>query len=229
MYQLSDPTRGEMARTRVRKPPQQSAPEHAEMGSQDSTQPLSTQKLIDSEPNHHAGPSGLTPEGVFGLDPSAESENLPTTFVAMPAPRLGGRPKSVVFTEHLKIEACALISVGLTLAQTAGYLGMARSTLAAALAHDTDFADGVQNAREMAQGQLLLQLAQASKTSWKAAVYLLEHLEQRPQKVRSRKESATVARNTRKLFPELYGDGPKTPNDETANVTYESPRKRRKK
>lgn len=89
-----------------------------------------------------------------------------------------GRPKAV--TPQLQEQLCLLLSVGLSRRQAAAYLGIDHTTLSHTAARDADLSQDLKRAEDIAAGRPLLSIFDASRKSWRAAVWLVEHRRQYP-------------------------------------------------
>jgi hypothetical protein len=77
-------------------------------------------------------------------------------------------------------QLCLLLSVGLSRRQAAAYLGIDHTTLSHSAARDADFSGDLKRAEDVAAGRPLLSIFDASRKSWRAAVWLVEHRRQHP-------------------------------------------------
>jgi hypothetical protein len=86
----------------------------------------------------------------------------------------GGRPK--VVDAEMKGRIATLMGTGLSLRQTAAFLGIAHTTISRALADDPELKQEVDFARTRATLHPLACILRESGRNWKAAVWLLDHL-----------------------------------------------------
>lgn len=91
-----------------------------------------------------------------------------------------GRPRAM--DEFDRGRVCSLLASGASQRQAAAMVGCSQPTISRAIKEDPKFAAEVEEAKQKAQMMPLLQIATAGRTSWRAAVWLLEYLEKRQQK-----------------------------------------------
>lgn len=89
----------------------------------------------------------------------------------------GGRP--TVIDEHMKGKIVILLATGLSLRQTAAFLGITHPTISAAIAADPELAAEIADARVRAELHPMAHLIREGGRSWKTAAWLLEYLERR--------------------------------------------------
>lgn len=106
---------------------------------------------------------GLVAEGLALL--TAENKNR------------GGRP--TVIDEHMKGKIVILLATGLSLRQTAAFLGITHPTISTTIAADAELAADIADARVRAELHPMAHLIREGGRSWKTAVWLLEYLERR--------------------------------------------------
>ncbi|HMO64815.1 MAG TPA: helix-turn-helix domain-containing protein, partial [Verrucomicrobiota bacterium] len=83
-----------------------------------------------------------------------------------------GRP--LVLDDVKRGEVCALISAGLTMAETARYVGCHPRTIVRAMARDAPFCRAVRQAELTARFDPEVLMRRAATTNWRAAAWLLE-------------------------------------------------------
>lgn len=121
--------------------------------------------------NSQGGVEGEVQGGV-GLQSAQENDLL----ASLPQPVLaskGGRPKAV--TPQIQEQLCLLLSVGLSRRQAAAYLGIDHTTVSRTATKDAEFSADLKRAEDVAAGRPLLSIFDASRKSWRAAVWLVEH------------------------------------------------------
>jgi len=125
-------------------------------------------------------------------DNDAPQPEIPCEQVAIPtaAEILGrkkmGRPR--IIDDVLQSKIVALLGAGASLAQTAAHLGLARSTIAAAMERDPEFALEVHESRQRASLFPLNCLLREAAKNWRAAAWLLTHFERKCDQEKSRRE-----------------------------------------
>ncbi len=90
------------------------------------------------------------------------------------AQRRGGRP--TIIDAELKAKITALMSAGLSMRQSAAFLGITHPTIAKAVMNDPELREEVAQARTRATLHPLACILRESGRNWKAAVWLLDHL-----------------------------------------------------
>lgn len=95
-------------------------------------------------------------------------------------------------TESEQDRVLLAVSLGLSLRQAAAMVGCHHTTLVKRAKRDKQFADAIARARLEARGNPLLEIYKASKTSWRAAAWLLNYLDRRDARGR-RQEGHTGA------------------------------------
>lgn len=98
----------------------------------------------------------------------------------------GGRP--TVVDEHIKGKMVILLATGLSLRQTAAFLGITHPTVSAAIAADPELAADIADARVRAELHPLAHLIREGGRSWKTAVWLLEYLQKQNESARKEEE-----------------------------------------
>jgi lambda repressor-like predicted transcriptional regulator len=93
---------------------------------------------------------------------------------ALSRPRRG-RPAA--FDERNKGQLVALLSLGMSLRQAAGVLGVSHTTIRNTLQADAALAEEITAARFQAQLQPLACVIREARRSWKAATWLLKYLD----------------------------------------------------
>jgi hypothetical protein len=88
----------------------------------------------------------------------------------------GGRPR--VVDELAKGKIVALVAAGFSLRQVAGFLGISHSTVSAAIAADQELQQEIQCARQRSLLHPLACIVRESGRNWKAAVWLVKHIEE---------------------------------------------------
>ncbi len=146
----------------------------------------------------------------------------------------GGRP--TVVDDVLKGKMVILLATGLSLRQTAAFLGITHPTVSAAIAADPELASDIADARVRAELHPLAQLIRESGRSWKAAAWLLDFLKKRLE--REQKEEAQARKQERAARASPRGDssrptfGPLTESERSRIAAIRAqrrPRKRRAK
>lgn len=121
-------------------------------------------------------------QGGFGGEIEADqtlAENDLLSTLPQPVLTVGrGRPKAV--TPQMQEQLCLLLSVGLSRRQAAAYLGIDHTTLSHTAARDAELSQNLKRAEDIAAGRPLLSIFDASRKSWRAAVWLVEHRRQYP-------------------------------------------------
>lgn len=146
----------------------------------------------------------------------------------------GGRP--TVVDDQLKGKMVILLATGLSLRQTAAFLGITHPTVSAAIAGDKELAADIASARVRAELHPLAHVIREGGRSWKTAAWLLEYLErrnerERKEEQRSRRQAksggaAPGAGSSRPAFPPL------SESERSRNAAIRAqrpPRKRRAK
>lgn len=127
-----------------------------------------------------------TPPGKPVPEPPGEDDPLPLVADGLALlrarPNQGGRPS--VVDDQLKGKMVILLATGLSLRQTAAFLGITHPTVSAAIAADPELASDIASARVRAEVHPLAQILREGGRSWKAAVWLLEYLEKRNERER---------------------------------------------
>ncbi|HUE72641.1 MAG TPA: hypothetical protein VMP01_17275 [Pirellulaceae bacterium] len=100
----------------------------------------------------------------------------------------GGRP--TVVDDQLKGKMVILLATGLSMRQTAAFLGITHPTVSAAIAADPELAADIADARVRAELHPLAQLIREGGRSWKTAVWLLDFLEKRNDREQKEEEQA---------------------------------------
>jgi len=125
-------------------------------------------------------------------DNDAPQPEIPCEQVAIPtaAEILGrkkmGRPR--IIDDVLQSKIVALLGAGASLAQTAAHLGLARSTIAAAMERDPEFALEVHESRQRASLSPLNCLLREAAKNWRAAAWLLTYFERKCDQEKRRRE-----------------------------------------
>lgn len=107
--------------------------------------------------------------------PLAVRHGLALLDDAPPAGKRGGRPK--VIDELMKTRITTLMATGFSLRQTAGLLRVSRSAITKAVAADPELQEEIEDARQRALMHPLAAIVRESGRNWKAAVWLINHLE----------------------------------------------------
>lgn len=97
-------------------------------------------------------------------------------------PKRGGRP--TVVDEQLKGKIVILLATGLSLRQTAAFLGITHPTVSAAIAGDQALAADLADARVRAEVHPLNRLIREGGRSWHAAAWLLTYLQKQNERER---------------------------------------------
>ena len=97
-------------------------------------------------------------------------------------PKRGGRP--TVVDEQLKGKIVILLATGLSLRQTAAFLGITHPTVSAAIAGDPELAADLADARVRAEVHPLNHLIREGGRSWHAAAWLLTYLQKQNERER---------------------------------------------
>lgn len=106
-----------------------------------------------------------------------------------------GRP--VEFVTSKREMFCALVGVGVSRRHAAASVGVAPSTVTRAMAADDAFADGVRDAENGCELDLMKRVRLQSERSWRAAVWLLERM--RPERY-ARGKAAPAAPSWDEMF-----------------------------
>src|SRR5439155_24394764 len=93
---------------------------------------------------------------------------------ALSRPRRGRPP---AFDDHAKGQLVALLSVGMSMRQAAGVLGVSHTAIQKLLKADPALAEEITAARFQAQLQPLACVIREARRSWKAATWLLKYLD----------------------------------------------------
>jgi hypothetical protein len=86
-----------------------------------------------------------------------------------------GRPRTL--DEELRCRVVSLMSVGLSLRQTAAKVGVHHTAIMAAMRRDREFAEQVSEARSESVAQPLAVVIKAARRDWRAAAWLAKHLQ----------------------------------------------------
>lgn len=108
----------------------------------------------------------------------------------------GGRPS--VVDDQLKGKIVILLATGLSLRQTAAFLGITHPTVSSAIAADPALAADIADARVRAELHPLAHLIREGGRSWKTAAWLLAYLQKRNE----RERQAEADQETKSSSPE---------------------------
>ncbi len=145
----------------------------------------------------------------------------------------GGRPR--VVDEQLKGKMVILLATGLSLRQTAAFLGISHPTVSAAIAADPGLAADIADARVRAELHPLAQLIREGGRSWKTAVWLLDYLEKRNEREQTEEEQARKQAKSARAAADAHSPPAARPMPESersriaAIRAQRPPRKRRAK
>lgn len=140
-------------------------------------------------------PQFVATEGAKPPPGTGESESPPAAPPAVeggpatpspPQENRGGRP--TVMTQEMKGRVYLLLTLGLSRRQAAAYLGIVHTTIANAIERDADFAEGVVRAEQMSVIKPIITVAEASKSNWRAAAWLMRHNQRRVDKENAEEE-----------------------------------------
>ena len=158
-------------------------------------QELAAKRGAEEMAQLRAGDGGISgpvvPAAVPRIEPPGGGEPAPVPQVAVPdsqevRQRRRGRPTSV--DDETQHKVVALLGAGVSLNQSAGILGIARSTLFSALERDDEFAEEVRQARQRAQVYPLNCILREASRNWRAAAWLMSYFERQQERERSRRE-----------------------------------------
>jgi hypothetical protein len=120
---------------------------------------------------HEPGEAAGGPRGPADLDPL---EELLHHAAALAGARRGRPP---ALDENLKGQLVALLSVGLSIRQAAGLLGVSHTTVQRTLKSEPQLGEDVNAARFRAQLAPLACVIREARRSWKAATWLLKYFD----------------------------------------------------
>ncbi len=157
---------------------------------------------------HHADSSGAE----AGEERALIAEGFALLVGGARSRHRGGRPK--VIDAEMKGRIATLMGTGLSLRQAAACLGIAHTTISRAVADDPELKHDVDVARTRATLHPLACILRESGKNWKAAVWLLEHLntvtfqEKSPlEKAEQNAAISVVAMLQQEITPRLLAEG----------------------
>jgi len=135
------------------------------------TPPAGGELVVSPSEDEQDGALAASDPALVVYEPGSEPHVVP--------PRAVQRGRPPVIDEACKSRIVSLISYGMSLRQAAARVGVHHTSLLKAMDRDEQFADQVAAARFDAGAQPLLTVIRASRSNWRAAAWLAQHLGQR--------------------------------------------------